>query len=246
MPAGHGSPAGSCLIKLSGEALGGPEGKGVDDSAFQYIAAEIVKARAVGGVFAVVVGGGNLLRGASTLSWTTNRAAADQVGMLATMMNGLLLSDCLRDQGVGAPVFGALPLDGVIPVFSPAQAQSDLAEGRVPILVGGTGNPFFTTDTTACLRALELGLDTVIKATRVNGVFESDPEQNPSARRYDRLSFDEAIARSLAVVDMTALTLCRDHGLRLRVLDLGIEENLANAMSDISIGTLLENEGDHQ
>ena len=201
---------------------------------------------ALGVELGVVVGGGNLFRGATLSAAGLDRVTADHMGMLATMMNGLLLGDCLRSHGVPTSVSGAFSVDGVMPAFSAKTVVEELSVGTVPILVGGTGNPFFTTDTTACLRALELGLDTVIKATRVNGVFESDPEQNPSARRYDRLSFDEAIARSLAVVDMTALTLCRDHGLRLRVLDLGIEENLANAMSDISIGTLLENEGDHQ
>ncbi len=240
MPAGSTAPAGSCLIKISGEALGGSSGKGVDQAAFQRIAFELAKARAAGGRFAVVVGGGNFFRGASALSWEASRVVSDQVGMLATMMNGLLLGDCLRSHGIPASVSGAFSVDGVMPAFSAKTVVEGLSAGTVPILVGGTGNPFFTTDTTACLRALELGISTVIKATRVNGVFDSDPEQNPSAIRYEQLTFAEAIAKSLAVVDMTALTLCQEQGLDLRVLDLGIENNLANAMSDMSIGTLVK------
>lgn len=161
--------------------------------------------------------------------------------MLGTAMNGLLLRDCLVAHGVEASVSCAFGIDGVLPTFSAERSKWDLADGKIVILAGGTGNPFFTTDTTACLRALELGAETVIKATRVNGVYDRDPEQYSDAVRYDRLSFDQAMSEDLKIVDITALALCREHNLRLRVLDLGIEDNLSQAMRDPTIGTLVEN-----
>lgn len=232
---------GRCLIKLSGEALGGVSGSGVDGSAFEFIAIELIKALNVGNAFAVVVGGGNFFRGAGALPWTGQRVVADHAGMLGTAMNGLLLRDCLVAHGVDASVSCAFGIDGVLSRFSAERSKRDLADGKIVILAGGTGNPFFTTDTTACLRALELNAETVIKATRVNGVYDRDPEQYSDAVFYDRLSFDQAISEDLKIVDITALTLCRAHNLRLRVLDLGIEDNLSQAMSDPTIGTLVEN-----
>jgi len=135
----------------------------------------------------------------------------------------------------------AFGIDGVLPTFSAERSKRDLADGKIVILSGGTGNPFFTTDTTACLRALELDAETVIKATRVDGVYDRDPERYSDAVRYDRLSFDQAISEDLKIVDITALALCREHNLRLRVLDLAIEDNLSQAMTDLTIGTLVEN-----
>jgi uridylate kinase len=234
-------PQGRCLIKLSGEALGGASGSGVDVSAFEFIALELIKALKVGNAFSVVVGGGNFFRGAGSLPWAGQRVVADQAGMLGTVMNGLLLRDCLVAHGVDASVSCAFGIDGVLPAFSAERSRRDLDDGKIVVLSGGTGNPFFTTDTTACLRALELDADTVMKATRVNGVYDRDPEQYSDAVRYDRLSFDQAISEDLKIVDTTALTLCREHNLRLRVLDLGIENNLSQAMTDLTIGTLVEN-----
>ena len=240
MTAGSGHPRGGWLVKLSGESLGGNAGTGVDSDAFQFIAGEIKKAKESAGPFAIVVGGGNFFRGRRGLGWPADRVTADQTGMLATVMNGLLLGDCLLSLGVSVAISSAFEIPGVLPKFHASEARADLNRDKIVLLVGGTGNPFFTTDTTACLRALELGVGTVIKATRVDGVFDTDPEKDSNARRYDRLSFDQAISDGLQIVDMTALTLCRENDLRLRVLNLGVADNLARAMSGLEIGTLVE------
>lgn len=234
------------LVKLSGEALGGSGGSGVNSAAFEYIGGEIVRAHQIAGAMAVVVGGGNFFRGGASVSWPLDRVVGDHTGMLATVMNALLLGDWLLNVGCNVRVASAIPVEGIVPCYTPRQARSDLEQGSLVILAGGTGNPYFTTDTTACLRGLELDASMVIKATRVDGVFDRDPEVDPAAIRYDRITFDFAIRQGLRVMDSTAFAICKDHQLPICVLDLGIEGNLARAVNGESVGTLVSAQGDEE
>ena len=232
------------MVKLSGEALGGSSGIGVDGTAVANIGHEITLAHDQAEGLAVVVGGGNFFRGARSALWSLDRVTGDHVGMLATVMNGLLLHDWLQGSGVRVSVFSALPVSGVIQPYNPHQVREDLAQGILVILAGGTGNPYFTTDTTACIRGLEIGATAVIKATRVDGVFDRDPEADSSAIRYDQLTFDTAIQKGLAIMDSTAFAMCRDNRLKIRVLDVNKPGNLARAVQGESVGTLVTWEGE--
>jgi uridylate kinase len=227
------------LVKLSGEALGGSSGIGVDGTAVANIGHEITLAHDQAEGLAVVVGGGNFFRGARSALWSLDRVTGDHVGMLATVMNGLLLHDWLQGSGVRVSVFSALPVSGVIQPYNPHQVREDLAQGILVILAGGTGNPYFTTDTTACIRGLEIGATAVIKATRVDGVFDRDPEADSSAMRYDRVTFDTAMQKGLAIMDSTAFAICRDNKLEIRVLNIAKPGNLARAVQGEPVGTLV-------
>ena len=231
------------LVKLSGEYLGGDAGTGFCNDRLDTVCQELQHAHAVSSGLAVVVGGGNFFRGGGELPSVIKRVTGDRIGMLATAMNALALRDALRTQGMVAKTFCAFPVGGILEHYDPHIAQEYLEQGVIVLLAGGTGNPFFTTDTTACLRALELNADMVIKATRVNGVFDRDPEVDPNAVRYDHINYDFAIAHQLKVMDSTAFTLCRDHALPVRVIDLGIKGNLAQAVSGESVGTLVDVSG---
>ena len=228
------------LIKLSGESLGGRAGVGIDPDAFAFVGQELTLAMAGGSELAVVVGGGNFFRGNRSTEWDIDRVAADQVGMLATVMNGILLRDWLSsNQNAATALFSAIPVNSVVTAYRATEARAKLAQGCLVILAGGTGNPYFTTDTTACLRALELNCAGVIKATRVEGVFNTDPEQQADAVRYQHLDFDTAISRRLGVMDTAAFALCRDNQLPVRVLDITVPGNLARAVEGKAVGTLI-------
>jgi len=235
-----GVSGGRFLVKLSGEYLGGTSGAGLSDERLKHVCNELKRAHAACAGLAVVVGGGNFFRGAPSLPGLLNRVTGDQIGMLATAMNALALRDSLIGQGVDADCVCAFQVGGFIELYDPHTIQRSLNQGTVVILAGGTGNPFFTTDTTACLRALELDADMVIKATRVDGIYDQDPEIDPCAVRYDHINYDFALANQLQVMDATAFTLCRDNGLALRVIDLGIEGNLEQAVKGVSVGTLVD------
>ena len=227
------------LVKLSGEYLGGDAGTGFCNDRLDTVCQELKHAHAVSSGLAVVVGGGNFFRGGGELPSVIKRVTGDRIGMLATAMNALALRDALRTQGMVAKTFCAFPVGGILEHYDPHIAQECLEQGVIVLLAGGTGNPFFTTDTTACLRALELNANMVIKATRVNGVFDRDPEVDPNAVRYDHINYDFAIAHQLKVMDSTAFSLCMDNQMPILVFDLQQENSIQQAVTGEKIGTLV-------
>jgi uridylate kinase len=227
------------LLKLSGEALMGELDYGIEPAVIQRLAAEIATAREKGVEIAIVVGGGNIFRGAGLARSGMDRVTGDYMGMLATVMNALAIQDALESHGVFARVMSALQIHEVCEDYIRRRAVRHLEKGRVVILAAGTGNPFFTTDTAASLRAIEMGADVLLKATKVDGVYDADPVGNPDATRYDRVSFDTVLADKLMVMDATTIVMCRDNDLPLRVFDLTRANALVQAMSGDDIGTLV-------
>lgn len=208
------------LIKISGEALMGAGRHGIDDETLSDIAIDLAGVARSGARVAVVVGGGNIFRGLAGAAHGIDRVKADFMGMLATVMNGVALQQALRRAGQAASLYSGLPVPTVCKTFSRDEASADLDGGAVVVLAGGTGNPFFTTDTTAALRAAELGCDAVLKATQVDGVYSDDPKANPRAERYNRLTFSEALARDLKVMDAAAIAIARDNSVPIVVFSL--------------------------
>jgi uridylate kinase len=208
------------LLKLSGEALMGDDSYGINRETIERIVGEISEIVNLGVELAVVIGGGNIFRGVAGGAAGMDRATADYMGMLATVMNALALQDALRRSGVSARVQSALNIEQVVEPYIRGKAIRYLEEGKVVIFGAGTGNPFFTTDTAAALRGVEMGVDIVLKATKVDGIYTDDPKTHPDATRYSRLSFDEAIGRNLKVMDSTAFTLCRDQQLPICVFSI--------------------------
>ena len=226
------------VLKLSGEALAPAAGGfGIDPQTLDHMAAEIGSLRAAGGQLAVVLGGGNLFRGAALQAAGMDRVTGDHMGMLATIMNGLAFRDLLKRRGVTASLFSALPVPGVVNGFSRDAAVAALERGEVAIFVAGTGNPFFTTDTAACLRAIEMQADAVLKATKVDGVYTSDPLQDPKAERFDSLTFDQTLDLQLGVMDLTAICLCRDHDMPIVVFDMHTKGALTAIINGDKVGT---------
>jgi uridylate kinase len=208
------------LVKLSGEALMGDDSYGINRETIQRIVDEIAEVSRLGVQVCVVIGGGNIFRGVAPGAAGMDRATADYMGMLATVMNALALQDAMRRSGLKARVQSALNIEQVAEPYIRGKAMRYLEEGRIVIFAAGTGNPFFTTDTAAALRGMEMGVDIVLKATKVDGVYTADPVKDPTAQRYERLSFDEAIVNNLKVMDATALTLCRDQNLPIGVFSI--------------------------
>jgi uridylate kinase len=229
------------LVKLSGEALMGDSDYGIDPAFLKRLASEIAAVRELGVEVAVVIGGGNLFRGAGLARAGMDRVTADQMGMLATVMNSLALQDALESIGVFVRVLSAVRINQVCEDYIRRRAVRHLEKGRVCIFAAGTGNPFFTTDTAASLRAIEIEADLLLKATKVDGVYDSDPVVNPSARRYDRLTFDQVLDGRLNVMDATAIVLCRDNRLPLRVFDLNEAGALVRVARGEDVGTLVTN-----
>jgi uridylate kinase len=227
------------LLKLSGEALMGDLDYGIEPKVIQRIAAEIATARESGVELAIVIGGGNIFRGAGLARAGMDRVTGDYMGMLATVMNALAIQDALESAGVFARVMSALQIHEVCEDYIRRRAIRHLEKGRVVILAAGTGNPFFTTDTAASLRAIEIGADVLLKATKVDGVYDDDPVRNPSAKRYDTVSFDTVLADKLSVMDATAIVMCRDNNLPLRVFNLGQSGALIEAISGGEVGTVV-------
>jgi len=227
------------LLKLSGEALMGELDYGIEPAVIQRLAAEIATAREKGVEIAIVIGGGNIFRGAGLARAGMDRVTGDYMGMLATVMNALAIQDALESHGVFARVMSALQIHEVCEDYIRRRAVRHLEKGRVVILAAGTGNPFFTTDTAASLRAIEIGADVLLKATKVDGVYDADPVGNPDATRYDTVSFDTVLTDKLMVMDATAIVMCRDNELPLRVFDLTRANALVQAMSGDDIGTLV-------
>ena len=229
------------LLKVSGEALLGTADYGIDPVVLKRVAGEIrdVMARAV--QVAVVIGGGNIFRGAGLARAGMDRVTADHMGMLATVMNGLALQDALEAVGAWARVMSALRVQEVCEDYIRRRAVRHLEKGRCVIFAAGTGNPFFTTDTAAALRATEIGADLLLKATKVNGIYDQDPVRNPRAQRYRTLSFDKVLDDRLGVMDATAIVMCRDNGLPLRVFNLMNEGDLLRIIDGEDVGTLVAN-----
>ncbi len=229
----------SVLLKLSGEALGGGSGGALAAEAIDTISTQIREVAETGCRLAIVVGGGNILRGAEVLGTVSVRATADQMGMLATMINGLALMDGLERNGQEARLLSAVSAHQICEPFIRRRALRHQDKGRVIVLAGGTGNPFFTTDTTASLRASELGCDIMLKATKVDGVYDSDPAKNPDAKRYEQLTYRQVIEDDLRVMDLTAITMCMDNDLPIKVFDVLTPGNLKRVVEGEDIGTLV-------
>lgn len=230
------------LLKLSGEALAGAAGLGVDPAVVARLCRDIAQARDAGTEVALVLGGGNLFRGAALQAAGLGRVTGDQMGMLATVMNGLAFRDLLRQVGVPAALYSAIELPGVAERFHRDNAMAALERGEVAVFVAGTGNPFFTTDTAACLRGIEIGADAVLKATKVDGVYTADPHKDPAATRFDALTYEEVLARDLQVMDLTAICLCRDHGMPLVVFDMEAQGALIRLVKGDKVGTRIGSE----
>ena len=229
------------LLKLSGEALLGDEDYGIDPKVLRRIAGEIRDVMTRGIEVAVVIGGGNLFRGAGLARAGMDRVTADHMGMLATVMNGLALQDALEQLGADSRVMSALRVQQVCEDYIRRRAIRHLEKGRCVIMAAGTGNPFFTTDTAASLRAIEIEADLLLKATKVNGVYDDDPVRNPKAERYARLSYDKVLTDRLGVMDATAIVMCRDNGLPLRVFNLFNAGDLIRIVDGEDVGTLVAN-----
>jgi uridylate kinase len=227
------------LLKLSGESLGGPEGKGLSTEWLEKYAKEIASAAKAGLQIAIVNGGGNIFRGLQGAQKGFDRVDGDKMGMLATVINAIALKMFIKAEGVEAEVFTSTPMEPHAKYYMRDDAVKLLEKGGVALIAGGTGNPFFTTDSGAALRALEIGADALLKGTRVDGVYSADPEKDPSAVKYDSLSFDEAISKHLKVMDQTAYALCADGKMPIIVFDMNEGGNLAKLLAGEKIGTLV-------
>jgi len=228
------------LLKLSGEALMGQDAFGVNREVVSRIVGEIREVMATGVELALVVGGGNFFRGVSVGAQGMDRAQADYMGMLATIMNALALQDALNKAGVATAVLSGLPVSGVVEPYSRQSALTHLSAGRVVIFAAGTGNPFFTTDTAATLRGAEIDADLVLKATKVDGVYDRDPARHKDAVRYDQVTYDEALAKRLGVMDATAIALAREQNLPLRVFSINKPGSLMRVVLGENEGTLVQ------
>jgi uridylate kinase len=227
------------LLKLSGEALLGEEDYGIDPKIIHRIALEIAEVINKNVEIAVVIGGGNIFRGAGLAESGIDRVTGDHMGMLATVVNALALQDSLESVDVDARVMSAISIHDVCEDYIRRRATRHLQKGRAVICAGGTGNPFFTTDTAAALRAIEIGADIVLKATKVDGVYSSDPATDPDAKLFDKLTYDSVIENKLGVMDANAVVLCRDQGMPIRVFNVFGEDNLTRLVCGDSIGTLV-------
>ncbi|MGX5173393.1 UMP kinase [Aliikangiella sp. IMCC44653] len=227
------------LLKLSGEALMGAEPYGIDPSILDRIAAEISELVEKGVQVGVVIGGGNLFRGEKLANAGMNRVAGDHMGMLATVMNSLAMQDALERIRVGTRVMSAISLTGVCEDYDRRAALRYMKTGQVVIFTAGTGNPFFTTDTAACLRGIEIDADVVLKATKVDGVYSADPVKDPSAVKYEHLTYNEALQKQLGIMDLTAFCLARDHNMAIRVFNMQSPGVLVNAVLKENEGTLI-------
>ncbi|XGV99363.1 MAG: UMP kinase [Leptolyngbya sp. BL-A-14] len=227
------------VLKLSGEALMGELSYGIDANIVQDIAQEVADVIATGVQVAIVVGGGNIFRGVKGAAAGMDRATADYIGMIATVMNAMTLQDALEQIGVPTRVQTAISMQEVAEPYIRRRAIRHLEKGRVVIFGAGSGNPFFTTDTTAALRAAEIGADVLFKATKVDGVYDSDPRKNPEARRYKTLTYGHILTQDLRVMDSTAISLCKDNNIPIIVFDLSVKGNVRRAVAGEQIGTLV-------
>jgi uridylate kinase len=231
------------LLKLSGEALMGSEDYGIDPAVIGRIASEIIEAHVAGVEVALVIGGGNIFRGAGLAASGMDRVTGDQMGMLATVINALAMQDALEKLGAKVRVMSALNINDVCEDYIRRRAVRHLEKGRIAIFAAGTGNPFFTTDSGAALRAIEIDADVLLKATKVDGVYDKDPRKFSDAAKYDTLTYDEVISRNLQVMDTAAFALCRDSDMPLRIYDLSAPGNLMRILRGENVGTLVKGRG---
>jgi uridylate kinase len=227
------------LLKLSGEALMGREDYGIDPDVINRLAREIIEVQQARIEVGIVIGGGNIFRGAGLAKGGMDRVTGDHMGMLATVMNALAMQDALEKLGAKVRVMSAIKINEVCEDFIRRRAIRHLEKGRIVLFAAGTGNPFFTTDSAAALRAVEVGADLLLKATKVDGVYDADPKTHPDAVRYDQLSYDDVIARNLQVMDTAAIALCRDHDMPLRIYDMTKAGNLMRILHGEAVGTLV-------
>lgn len=230
---------GRILLKLSGEALGDDSGSGINPEAIHKMAEQIREVKELGVEIVIVVGGGNIFRGLQGSERGIERATADYMGMLGTVINALALMDALEKLEVPTRVQSAISMAQVAEPFIRRRAVRHLQKGRVVVFGGGTGNPFFSTDTTAALRAAELGVDVILKATKVDGIYDCDPKKNPAAKRFDRITYLDALQRQLKVMDSTAFSLCMDNKMPIIVFDMFQDDNLARVVRGEKVGTLV-------
>jgi len=228
------------LLKLSGEALTGTQSYGIDPKILDLMALEVGQLVGIGVQVGLVVGGGNLFRGAALQAAGLDRVTGDHMGMLATVMNALALRDALERSNISTQVMSAIPMSGVVDHYDRRKAIRALNNGDVVIFAAGTGNPFFTTDSSACLRGIEVDAELVLKATKVDGVYSADPMKVPDAIKYDRLTYDEVLDKKLEVMDLTAICLCRDHNMPVRVFEMEKRGALLNIVRGGDDGTLIE------
>jgi uridylate kinase len=228
------------LLKLSGEALMGRMDYGIDPEVISGLAKEVLEVSRAGAEVGLVIGGGNIFRGAGLAAAGMDRVTGDHMGMLATIMNALAMQDAIEKIGGYARVMSAIKINAVAEDYIRRRAVRHIEKGRIAIFAAGTGNPFFTTDSAAALRAVEIGADLMLKATKVDGVYDSDPKKNPDAKRFDRLSYTEVINRNLQVMDTAAIALCRDYGMPMRVYDMTVPGNLMRVLRGEPIGTLVD------
>jgi len=233
------SPYKRILLKLSGEALMGSQGHGIDLKVIDKIASEIKEVAGNGIEIAIVIGGGNIFRGLSAAAKGMERASADYMGMLATVLNALALQNTLEDKGVATRVQSAIEMRELAETYIRRRAVRHLEKKRVVIFAAGTGNPYFTTDTAAALRAMEIGAEVIMKATKVDGVYSADPVKDPSAVKYDRLSYLDVLQRNLKVMDATAISLCMDNNLPIIVFNLNVPGNIKKIVAGEPLGTLV-------
>ena len=227
------------LLKCSGEALMGSSQFGIDPSVLDKIATDVAELIQMGVEVGLVIGGGNLFRGKALSAAGLGRVTGDHMGMLATVMNALALRDAMERIDLPARIMSAIPMMGVVDSYHRRKAMTHLQNGQVVIFAAGTGNPFFTTDTAACLRAIEVGSDIVLKATKVDGIYSDDPVKNPNAVRYDFLTYHDVLTKGLQVMDATAICLCQDQGMPLRVFDMAAPNVLRNIVLGEQIGTIV-------
>lgn len=227
------------LLKLSGESLMGHQGYGIDPERLAMYAGQIKQLADAGVEIGIVIGGGNIFRGLSGAAKGFDRVKGDQMGMLATVINSLALSSALESIGASARVLTSIGMFPVGEPYSPARAIDTITEGRIAIIAGGTGNPFFTNDTASALRAVEIRADVMLKGTRVDGIYTADPEKDPTATKFDRITYDEIYNRGLKIMDLTATTLCRENDMKIIVFDMDTPGNLLKVLDGENIGTLV-------
>lgn len=227
------------LLKLSGESLGAGEGRGIDTDRLNSYAKQIASAASKGVQIGIVIGGGNIFRGLKGASKGFDRVKGDQMGMLATVINSLALSSALEAIGQPSQVFTAIRMEPIGLAYSKWAAIKAMETGTVAIIAGGTGNPYFTTDTGASLRAIEIEADVMLKGTRVDGVYTADPEKDPSAKKYDEITYDEMLEKNLKVMDLTATVMCKENDMPVAVFDMDTEGNLGRILAGEPIGTVL-------
>ncbi|MBK7378796.1 MAG: UMP kinase [Ignavibacteriales bacterium] len=227
------------LLKLSGESLLGDKGFGIDNKILEFFSAEVLKVHKAGVQLGIVIGGGNIYRGLSAHAQGIDRATGDQMGMLATMINSLALQNAVENRGIHTRLMSAIKMEEIAEPYIRRRAIRHLEKGRVVILGAGTGHPYFSTDTAASLRAVEIGAEVIVKGTRVNGVYDSDPEKNSDAIQFDHISYIDVIQKNLRVMDLTAVSLCQENKLPMIVFNMDIPGNLLKLVSGEQVGTII-------